>query len=97
MDKNGQALLLVQQCWAGQPRKKPLLQGNATAYNRLAASPSIHPLLSPVQASKDGDKAAGSNTRILVTSTTWASFSHLLRTFCMSWKTCCRTTTTCEE
>lgn len=35
--------------------------------------------------------------RNLLTSTTWASFSHLLRTFCMSWKTCCRTTTTCKE
>lgn len=29
-----------------------------------------------------------------LTSTTWASFSHLLSTFWMSWKTCCSTTTT---
>lgn len=32
-----------------------------------------------------------------ITSTTWASFSHLLSTFWMSWKTCCRTTTTCRS
>lgn len=29
-----------------------------------------------------------------LTSTTWASFSHLLSTFWISWKTCCNTTTT---
>lgn len=40
--------------------------------------------------SHDGGREQG----LRLTSTTWASFSHLLSTFWISWKTCCNTTTT---
>lgn len=38
---------------SGQPSKTPFLQGGGIAYNRLAASSRVCPLLSPVQVSKD--------------------------------------------
>lgn len=74
------------QHWPRQPSKTSLLQG--TTQSLSFAVPS---------SGQQGQAELQAVRRSPVTSTTWASFSHLLRTFCMSWKTCCRTTTTCKE
>lgn len=75
------------QHWSRQPGKTPFLWGFRQSLSFAVPS-----------SGQQGQAELQTVLRkSLVTSTTWASFSHLLRTFCMSWKTCCRTTTTCKE